>query len=451
RVNALRTDWRHNMDASDRGAGFAAGLSVTRSRYTYGFSNEAYETSDRGLTLAGAGYVSRVALPFNRNGLPLLVIDPARAWRMFDDNRDTITRTDTEASELQNDFSHAETSLDGYVMGRFATGSLEALAGGRLDRTRLSTRGYIEVNDIWSPLDTTAHYARLLPSVLLNVRPASGLRLRAGYSRTISRPSYEDYAPRSSIDFQTGASIGDGETPGVSVRLGNPGIKPRLSDNFDLSAEWTLPHGWDGMLSAAAFHKAIRNEIFDAVTTGYAYDGVYYRHARVSRPTNATGAHVSGLELSAVVGTLGRIAPFLAPVGFSANWTLLDGAVTVPLTNGTTRRVHRLVGQPGEIRNLSVFFNRGGFELRGAMNWTGRALRGIAPDTPWEDIYWAPRRQFDMQARYHFNRRASVILDISNLAEDRLTSLTGPAGGHLKDSYSVPRTVRLSLHWSLGS
>ncbi|MCJ2185782.1 TonB-dependent receptor [Novosphingobium beihaiensis] len=449
RIEALRAGWRHNTDRGNRGFGFATGVSATRSTYAYGFSNEAYETTDRGLTLADAGYVSAVRLPFNQNGLPLLVIDPARAWQMFEDNRSVITRTDNEADELQNDFRHAESSLDGYGMIRFASGRFEALAGARLDYTRLSTRGYIGVADTWSPHQSSAHYVQLLPSVLVNFRLAAGLRLRAGYSRTISRPSYEDYAPRSSIDFATGATPGDGDAQGVSVRLGNPGIKPRLSDNFDLSAEWTLPGAWDGMVSAAAFHKAIRNEIFDATTTGYTYGGVYYRFARVFRPANATAAHISGLELSAVVGSLEPVTPLLRHVGFSANWTLLDGKLTVPLKNGSVRALHRLVGQPGEIRNLSVFFNDNGFELRGAMNWTGRALRSIVPGRPWEDAYWAPRRQFDMQARYHFTRGFSVILDVSNLTEERLTSLTGPGMAWLKDSYSVPRTIRLSLHWGL--
>lgn len=451
RIQAFRADWRHNMEEEAEGAGGAVGLSARRSTYAYGFSNEAYETTDRGLTLADAGYVSGVTLPFSQNALPLLVIDPDRGWQMFDANRHTISRTDDEGDALQDDFRHRETSIDGYVMARFGTGALEVLAGARFDHTRLSTRGYMEVGDIWAPLVTAARYSRLLPSVLFNARPITNLRLRAGYSRTISRPSYEDYAPQSSIHFQTGSTVGDGDATGVIVRLGNPEIAPRLSDNLDLSAEWTLPHGWDGMVSAAAFHKAIRNEIFDAVTTGYEYGGVYYRYARVSRPTNATAAHVRGLELSAVVGSLGPIASFLAPFGFSANWTMLDGAVTVPLTAGGTRTVHRLVGQPGEIRNLNIFFNRDGFELRGALNWTGRALRSIAPDVPWEDVYWAPRRQIDVQARYHFARGFSMILDVSNLSQARLTSLTGPGLRWLKDSYSVPRIIRLSVHWGLGN
>ncbi|PEQ13106.1 hypothetical protein B2G71_08555 [Novosphingobium sp. PC22D] len=449
-VKAFRADWRHGMDAESCCFGFAAGVSATRSRYAYGFSNEAYETSNRALTLLDAGYVSPVALPFNQNGLKLLVIDPDRAWRMFETNRAEITRIDGEADELQDDFRHAETSLDGYGLLRLITGGLEVLAGARFDYTRLTTQGFVEADGMWKSLETSSHYAKLLPSVLLNYEPGAALRLRAAYSQTIGRPSYESYAPHSSIDFEAGATIGDGDSAGVTVSLGNPGIKPRSSNNFDLSAEWTLPGGWDGMVSLAAFHKAIRNEIFDAVTTGYSYDGVYYRHARVTRPTNATAAHVSGLEASAVVGSLGPVASFLDHFGFSANWTLLDGAVTVPLTDGTTRAVDRLVGQPGEIRNLSAFFNQDGFELRGAVNWTGRALRSIAPDTAWQDVYWAPRRQFDVQARYHVSSGFSVILDIANLTQERLTSLTGPGARWLKDSYSVPRTIRLSLHWGLG-
>jgi len=236
----------------------------------------------------------------------------------------------------------------------------------------------------------------------------------------------------------------------VKVSLGNPEIRPRLSDNFDLSVEWTLPRRFDGMLSGALFHKAIQDEIFDATTRGYAYGDVYYRNASVTRPANASGAHITGLELSAMVGSLGSIAPVLRDVGFSANWTLLKGRLTVPMTSGASRGLDRLVGQPSEIRNLAIFYNRDGFELRAAMNWTGKALRSIATDTPWQDVYWATRSQLDIQGRYHIGRNFSAILDLANVTRARLNSLTGPDTRWLKDSYSVPGVVRLSLNWGFG-
>lgn len=449
-IAALRTDWQHNAEDGDEGLGFAAGAGWTRTDYSYAYQSIAFGTTDLGLTLADAGYVTSAALPFNANGLKLIAIDPTRTWQLFDANQSSIIVTDGPEDDHQDDFTHREGIVAGYATARFGRGPLEVLVGARLEHTAITTKGTIALDDGWATSTTSSDYLRLLPSLLVNHAVTPDLKLRAGYSRTIGRPSYESYAPRSSIDFENTSEPGDPDAAGVRVNLGNPAIEPRISDNVDLSIEWSLPRGMDGMISAAMFHKEIGNEIFDATTVGYEYEGVYYRNARVTRPTNATGAHISGLEMSAVAGSLGAIAPFLREVGVSANWALLSGAVTVPMTSGATRTVGRLVGQPDQIRNLSVFYNRGGFELRAALNWTGKALRSIAPDVVDQDVYWAPRNQLDLQARYRFGPGISVILDLANVTEQRLTSLTGPDARWLKDSYSVPRIARLSLHWGFG-
>lgn len=449
-IGNLRVDWRRNMADDDEGPGLAAGLAWTRSRYAYDYQSLAFGTLNRDLKLEGIGYVSSALLPFNQNHLKLIVIDPVRAWQMFDANQASLSITDGVENDRQDDFEHGETVLSGYAMTRLQLGAIALIAGARLERTATSTRGYLSVGDVWSTIGTGSDYFQLLPSILGNYRPTDAFKLRAGYSRTIGRPSYESYSPRASITFDNGSVVGDPDAPGVKVTLGNPDILPRVSDNLDLSAEWTLPKRFDGMLSAAWFRKEIRDEIFDATSRGYTHDGIYYRNASVVRPTNATSAHITGLELSAVVGALAPRSPILKHIGFSANWTLLQGLLTVPMTSGALRRLDRLVGQPDEIRNLAIFYNRDGFELRAAMNRTGKALRSIATDTAWQDVYWAPRTQFDIQARYHIGRNFSAILDLANITRARLTSVTGPGTRWLKDSYSVPGVVRLSLNWGFG-
>ncbi|QVM84879.1 TonB-dependent receptor [Novosphingobium decolorationis] len=449
-LDTARLDWRRNMAPGDSGLGLAAGAGVQRARYHYRYANAAWSTDNRDLTLAQAGEVRTNSLPYNRAGLELIVIDPDRAWAQFAANQEDIALTSDIGDALRDRFDHAETSLSAYAMTRLARGPWELVGGLHLDRTSLLTQGYIEAGDTWTATTASSRYTRLLPAFLANFDPTPSLRLRAGYSRTLGRPSYESYAPRAAIDFGSSSLAGNPQSPDVTVRLGNPGLAPRTSDNFDVSAEWILPARLDGLVSAALFHKRIRDEIFDALTQGYTWEGVYYSSAQVIRPVNASAAHISGLELSASVGSLGALSHHLAPFGFTANWTRLDGAMSVLQTSGSQRVVDRLVGQPSQIGNVSLFYAQDGLELRAAINATGRALRAVAPDAPSQDVYWAPRRQVDLQARYHFAPRWSVVLDVSNLTQARLTSLTGPGHGWLKDSYAVPRSVRLSLHWGLG-
>ncbi|MDN4055021.1 hypothetical protein QPK32_18255 [Massilia sp. YIM B02763] len=73
--------------------------------------------------------------------------------------------------------------------------------------------------------------------------------------------------------------------------------------------------------------------------------------------------------------------------------------------DGGSRDLDRVVGQPDQTRNLTVFYARKGFELRAAYNDQGKALRSIVPDIPWQDLYWAPRSQLDLQAGYNSRPR----------------------------------------------
>ncbi|WP_191229209.1 TonB-dependent receptor [Aurantiacibacter xanthus] len=447
RADAARADWQHNMEGS---LGFAAGLAWKATRYTYAFENDEYRLPGTSASLGTAGAVRDVLRRWNRSALPLIVIDPAAAWQMLEDNFASAIRTDPTDDRVRDNFSHRERTLAGYAMARYQHEGLELIGGVRAEQTWAQTLANRKLLSRWEPLDTRSDYLELLPSLLANVQLAEALKLRAAYSRTMGRPGFEAYAPRQSVRFAVGDDEGDPDALGVTVMLGNPEIRPRISDNFDLSLEWELPRAAGGLVSLALFRKNIADEIFDAVTSGYAFGGVFYRKATVTRPENASKASVSGLELGVSVASLELLAAPLEPFGLSANWTLLRGALEVPVPGGPVRELDRLVGQPSQIRNLSVYYTRARLELRAAMNWTGRALRRLQVDNPMEDVYWAPRRQIDMQARYRLADGVSLVLEVANLTEERLESVTGPAQTWLKDSYSVPRTVSLGVSAKIG-
>jgi hypothetical protein len=42
----------------------------------------------------------------------------------------------------------------------------------------------------------------------------------------------------------------------------------------------------------------------------------------------------------------------------------------------------------------------------------------------------------------------TVVAEVSNLTRSRMDSVTGPGRDRLKDSYSTPRVVWLSLNWT---
>lgn len=444
----IRLDYRHNIDGE--GFGFGAGADYVENRAWYSIYRDQYKITDFSYTLADVGQISEAPLSFNRSGIRVLTIDNDRAWGIFNQNPGLFIMSDSSGSNNQDNFNHKEKSLSGYAMLSYNRGPLKMLAGLHGERTKLTTEGRIREQGVWGPIVTSSDYSFLLPSILGSYDLSPDLRLRAGFSQTIGRPSYEAYAARTSINFQNENDIGDPDAFNVSVNIGNPDIKPRKADNFDLSVEWNLSNQYGGLISAGLFHKNIRDEIYSAISQGFTYDNVTYKNATVTQPANASSAKISGIELAAIVNSLEFIAPVFSGFGLSANLSFMDGEMVVPVSGASHRKVDRLLGQPDQIRNLSVFYTNGGFELRGAYNWTGRALREVVPGIAWQDIYWAPRKQFDLQARYDVRPGLSLVAEVSNITKERIDSVTGPGRNLLKDSYSTPRTAWLSINWTPG-
>ena len=67
------------------------------------------------------------------------------------------------------------------------------------------------------------------------------------------------------------------------ITIGNPELKPTVSYNFDLSADYYFRS--IGLISAGIFYKKIDDFIVDQVSTNYEYQGNTY--TRFTQPKNA--------------------------------------------------------------------------------------------------------------------------------------------------------------------
>lgn len=447
KVDSIDLGYQKNFDHMATGFGVSAGAQVTRSQMDFWFHRDQYKPNGGDFNLADVGQLSGVVLPFQQQGLQLITIDPKLAWRKMTPPG-AVVESDSVATNNQDNFEHEETTVGLYAMGRYATDKASLILGVRYDDTEQDTTSRLLINRNWEPFETSSSYDYLLPYVLAGYELTPDLRLRAAFSQTLGRPSYESYAARSSISFESEGDRGNPNALNVSVSLGNPDIKPRLSSNYDLALEWYSPNDRGGVVAVGAFYKDIQDEIYDGTSQGYAFEGVTYVNAVVRQPGNAKGARIAGLEAQATFNSLEFVNPHLADFGVSANFSLLDGQIEVPLASGRDRKIGGLVGQPDKIANLSAFYTRGPFDIRAAWNWTGQALRAITPEIAWQDVYWDERSQIDLQARYAVRPNLTVVAEVSNLTRSRLDSVTGPGRDRLKDSYSTPRVVWLSLNWT---
>ena len=448
-VDFARVDLGLNAAAADRGLGARVGAAVTRTDLAYDQRYAEYVPANAaGQTTIGS---MRGILYDQRPGaymtpdVAYLLIDRQAAWQRFAATHNAFAATNQVANNAADDFRDLETTKAAYAQALFRTDRFDVQAGVRYDDTHL----VVDTNQptsaaaaAYRAIRRTTGYAYWLPSALATYQLGDGMRLRAGVSKTIGRPDYNQYAVRNTFGIGTDGTL--------TISTGNPDLKPREAWNYDLSYEWYLGAG---MISVAAFTKDIRNEIFTSSQQGPAtlFQGVTYQNVFVTTPRNAASARVKGLEIGY---TIDRIAT-VPGLGFNANVTLLDGSYCQPVSAAgiktglpATRRTSGLIQQPDYIANLTVFYATGPVELRGSYNRIGRALQSADGDTPLRDLYQESRQQFDVQARFAVRDGLDLVGQVQNLTKEAFVVRQGRRREDVNYFFPVGRTIWLGLSWT---
>ena len=124
--------------------------------------------------------------------------------------------------------------------------------------------------------------------------------MRGSFTQTLSRPKYSALVPSVNIKRS------DNE-----ITIGNPELKPTVSYNFDLSADYYFRS--IGLISAGIFYKKIDDFIVDQVSTNYEYQGNTYTRFH---PTQECGQRQPGRVELSYQRDFSFIAPALKCVGF---------------------------------------------------------------------------------------------------------------------------------------
>ena len=161
---------------------------------------------------------------------------------------------DTEKSLVNSttgDTTITETIWAGYGMGRFEFGQWTILGGLRVEGTHDTASGVQPATGgTFIPAPGRTSYVNVLPGLHLRYEPKAGLVFRSSFTRALSRPAYAELPPSLQINFTD-----------LRSRIGNPGLKPFLADNYDFSAD--LLSERLGLFSASLFYKHITNFILD--------------------------------------------------------------------------------------------------------------------------------------------------------------------------------------------
>ena len=245
-----------------------------------------------------------------------------------------------------------EEEVSGYVETELNFGKLEIIGGARVAKVKTTAtklrRPSLRLAD--GTFDTAFEEANtelvsfddavtdVLPRVLANYRQSDNLVFRGGYYFTVARPTIDSLsrAPRVSLWlFPTGGP--QFNQPTLSVSQGNPGLKPAVTHNFDLGAEYYSDNV--GLVKLGVFYKRIDNFIdSNATNSSTALDGIELPddprfqdlppdiYVTVLRPQNAEGsAKIWGAEL-AMEHRFADLPGLFDGLGVYGNYTFSDSS-----------------------------------------------------------------------------------------------------------------------------
>ena len=397
-----KLDFSRNFDSQTVGFGFKAGAGLRRFDVRRDLDQTVYRTNNAKLT--GYEYDPKGYLPWMW-GYPVLWVDYEK-FRQGVLPSLAVNPASTASASAASDYRYGEDIGYAYVSGLYATARTRVIAGLRYDTADYDADVPVSLGGVYQA--KTAHYAgdyrHLLPSLNLVHDLSESLRLKAGYSRTLGRPAPEDIAQAESRNDTT-----------FSISRGNPDLKPRRADNFDLTLERYF-NGAKGLMSVGLFAKVIKNDIYE-LKDDQIIDGVPYV---VSTPMNANQSKMRGIEAQYINNALPGLPGVLKDrVGVALNATRTWGDMDY-VVDGAPLHVDRLLYQRNWMANVAVFYKlpHDG-EARVGYNWGDAYYDGIG-SSPWLHRGPQARGQMDATVRYRVAGDWIVKLQAKNILGENL-------------------------------
>jgi TonB-dependent receptor len=360
---------------------------------------------------------------------PRLLYDALESFYSANSAGFELSDGDTVAESYGVDFEVDETISSAYVMGELEIGRATLVGGLRVEMTESDYSAYDLIfldGDPAAPVPTTGSndYDHWLPSLQMRMALNENLLLRAAWTNTIGRPSYEFLPPFRIFEI-------DEDDPGVfegEAEAGNPNLVPLESMNLDLALEWYLESG--GILAAGMFYKDIDKPIFTRITVleDEVFEGRFFSELELSTTENADSGEIFGLEFNYQQQLLFLPSPFNG-FGISLNYTYTDSEATI------FDRVDPVPFflQSEHIGNAALYYERSGFEARLAYTYYSTYLDEVGDDAS-QDYYADDRGQLDFKASYQFTDNINAFVEVLNMTDEPLRFISGRKSGRLAEN-----------------
>lgn len=419
-ILTVKLDYGRNMNPDSKGWGFKTGAKFRYLDRCYDYWQLNFRPTSSTLTMADALDPRRI-YPYNGRGTYLLLVDPDKAQAVFEANPSLYPLlAATELNNLQSDFLLTESVTGGYLMATYRGNRFSGIAGMRYESTDLETTSTTTQTEgkitKYIPETQSSNYDTWMPSINLTYNLTRNMCLRAAVSRSISRPNYDYLAARTVLK--------DNDAGYITISKGNPELKPRESENFDLSYEWYFSK--DSMFSTAVFRKNVANEIIKlSSSTTSVIDGLNTTTVTTT-PRNLDAARIDGFEIGFVDTRFDFLPGPLANFGLQTNLTILSmDASQIQMADGTLRKLPNLLESPKSTFNATLLFNLKKFSAQVSYKRTGKMMVAIDTDTAFDDRYYRENNIWDAQLRYRWSTNISFTLQAKNFTNNRPTRVMG--------------------------
>lgn len=295
-----------------------------------------------------------------------------------------------------------ETTTEGrsWVRNTTATWGGNSVGGASLDPVTVSANLGRAQRSFVRAITSTGRYRNTFPGLHFVYDAGRSVLVRASYNRAISRPPVANLIP-------TLTENADART----VSMGNPDLKPYLTDNFEVSIEKYFEPV--GLFSLGVFRKNISDyfRTFASTVGNEGLDGQgLYAGYTLSIARNIGSATVRGVELS-YQQQFSFLPGVWKGLGAFANFTYLESEGDFGATV-TTNRLGNLAPRSG---NTGLNFRIGGLDARWLANWTDDKYKStLNPIEVWAES----RLSMDVKLQYRINRRYSLFLDVVNITDE---------------------------------
>ncbi|MCQ4260261.1 TonB-dependent receptor [Stutzerimonas stutzeri] len=311
---------------------------------------------------------------------------------------------DAEQSRI-GDFDMSEDINAAYFMNTLDLDKWRIIAGLRYEGTEFKAKGTGLRDDEFEAVSSDNRYDHWLPGLHARYQLTDDTLLRAAWTNTVVRPTFEQLAPGFVID-------------GEDAEFGNPDLKPLESMNYDLGIEHYM--GRAGAVSAYLFYKDIDNFIYN---TDLAGSGQWTDFDEALSFENGSSAKLYGVELSYSQKLDWLPAPWNGVLlGANATFSKSDADIQ---GQGSSRSID-LPNHSDTVGNLMVGWENDVFNMRLAANYKSEYLAEVSGvDDAAYDLYADEQLFVDFKAGYFITPNLQLTVEALNLTDESYFVYTG--------------------------